>query len=262
MGVLYFWGLGRRVFENRCDAPDSALLAIPRPVASLKGGFSKAGFELWILEISERKKKGGRIVGSARRIFSPVMVMAYGGVVVLWPVVLPDEPAPVAWVALPLGLPPWMPPVFPAELLGPGGTPVLGLLVLGLVVPLGFVPFESLPLPVLLGLTVAAPLFVELGVVLPLLSVEPDVDPLLVESEVDPLEFDDAPLLIEELLSVELEDPLLSEEPVESPDVLVPAAPETLVPAPLEAPADPPLVPPAPAPPPAPPLPPPPAARR
>jgi hypothetical protein len=36
-----------------------------------------------------------------------------------------------------------MPPVFPAELLGPGGTPVLGLLVLGLVAddPLGFVPF-------------------------------------------------------------------------------------------------------------------------
>jgi hypothetical protein len=85
--------------------------------------------------------------------------------------------------------------------------------------------------------------------------VEPDVDPLLSELDVDPLGLDDDPLLIDELLSIELEDPLLREEPVESPEVLIPA------PLALDAPTDTPPVPPAP-PAPAPPAPPPTAARR
>jgi hypothetical protein len=161
---------------------------------------------------------------------------------------VPAEPALVAPGALPLGLPPWMPPVLPAELLGPDGAEVSGVVALGLL----FVVFEPL------GLDAAS------GVVVPLLTAEPDGEPLMGDADgaaTDPLLFDEAPLPVDELLSIELDGPLVSEDPVDSPEVLVPAAPPVrLVPPPPVEPADPPLIPAVPPPLYAPPAPPPPAA--
>jgi len=177
---------------------------------------------------------------------------------------VPAEPALVAPGAFPLALPPSVPPVLPEELLGPDGAPVNGVLALGLLfeefepvvlafesLPFVLEPFKE-PLAVLLGLVVVAPPFkVELGVAPPLLRVEPDVAPLLSDGPfVAPLlfEFDEAPapLLVAELLSMELEGPFVREDPVELPELLVPAAPpETLVPAPPAEPAVPPPAPPA-----------------
>jgi hypothetical protein len=182
---------------------------------------------------------------------------------------VPAEPALVAPGASPLGLPPSTPPVLPAELLGPDGPVVYGVFApglafvafepLGLALLLELLPLVAGPLKLLLpfGPTVVEPPFdVALGVVLPLLIVAPDVAPLLSAGPV----VEPEPLLIEELLSVELEEPplLLREDPVESPELLAPAAPpETLDPAlpaepapPAPPPAEPPAAPPPPAPPP------------
>jgi hypothetical protein len=53
------------------------------------------------------KKKAGGSFDPPAGCFRLLWFTAYGGVVVLCPLVeLPDEPGPVAPVALPLGLPP------------------------------------------------------------------------------------------------------------------------------------------------------------
>lgn len=176
-----------------------------------------------------------------------------GEVVVVFGDVLLLEPCPPVLVEAPpeglAGLPPWRPPVLPAELFGPvAEEPPLTPEPFGapLVVPL-VPPFVLDPLFRL------DPLLMEPGVVVPLLRVEPEVEPLFrpgpVVAFVDEPLFSEEPVSVDEPLPVEepvsppvVEPPFTEPEPIEPP---VDEPPETPVPAPPVEPAVPPAAPPA-----------------